>query len=123
MIRKQQQNLSLIGLHITDFHFRVNHWAISVFVIMDLRYLGAFLLPTLYGFILFSCAIGSKESQICLNPTKPNLIIAILSLIFWDILSCLLMIPGIPALVGMAPSPPINQFLVMGQSPDLLVKY
>ena len=45
----------------------------AVFVIMDLRYLrGAFLLlPTVYGFVLFSCAIGSKGIPNLPKSNKP----------------------------------------------------
>ena len=81
----------------------------AVFVIMDLRYLrGAFLLlPTVYGFVLFSCAIGSKGIPNLPKSNKP-LVENFYSVghLFAVFLAAWLMMPGIPALVGMAPSPP-----------------
>jgi len=92
----------------------------AVFVIMDLRYLrGAFLLlPTMYGFILFSCAIGSKGIP---NLPKSNKTLLdnfySLTHLLGIFLAAWLMMPGIPALVGMAPSPPDKPVFGYGADP------
>ncbi|MGB0474987.1 MAG: hypothetical protein ACPGK2_04025, partial [Candidatus Poseidoniaceae archaeon] len=92
----------------------------AVFVIMDLRYLrGAFLLlPTVYGFVLFSCAIGSKGIPNLPKSNKP-LIENFYSVthLFAVFLAAWLMMPGIPALVGMAPSPPDKPVFGYGADP------
>ena len=76
----------------------------------------------MYGFILFSCAIGSKGIP---NLPKSNKALLDNFLFFnsssWDILRPWLMMPGIPALVGMAPSPPDKPVFGYGAG-DLLVK-
>ena len=92
----------------------------AVFVIMDLRYLrGAFLLlPTVYGFVLFSCAIGSKGIPNLPKSNKPLIenfySVGHLLAVF---LAAWLMMPGIPALVGMAPSPPDKPVFGYGADP------
>ena len=67
MIRRQQQKSipNWVG-NFLIFISGVILGLYAVFVVMDLRYLrGAFLLlPTVYGFVLFSCAIGSRGSPI-----------------------------------------------------------
>ena len=109
MIRKQQQKsipnwIAYLLIFISGLIIGLY----AVFVIMDLRYLrGAFLLlPTLYGFILFSCAIGSKGIP---NLPKSNKTLLdnfySVTHLLGIFLAAWLMMPGIPALVGMAPSP------------------
>ena len=92
----------------------------AVFVIMDLRYLrGAFLLlPTMYGFILFACSIGSRGVPKLPKTSygKMENFYAI-SHLFAVFIAAWLMMPGIPALVGMAPSPPDKPVFGYGADP------
>ena len=121
MIRKQQQKsipnwIAYLLIFISGLIIGLY----AVFVIMDLRYLrGAFLLlPTLYGFILFSCAIGSKGIP---NLPKSNKTLLdnfySLTHLLGIFLAAWLMMPGIPALVGMAPSPPDKPVFGYGAEP------
>ena len=121
MIRRQQQKYipSWIG-HLLVFISGVIMGSYGVFIIMDIRYLrGAFLLlPTLYGFILFACAIGAKGIP---NLPKPNrgfvdglYSVSHLLAVF---LAAWLMMPGIPALIGIAPSPPDKPVFGYGGKP------
>ena len=92
---------------------------IVLFFALDSFYLrGAFLLlPTLYGFLLLSILLmvggfphiprGSKPFQV----TKHMLHIAGVFFAAW------LVMPGIPALIGMAPSPPPAPFIGYGAEP------
>ncbi len=121
MIRKQQQKsipnwIAYLLIFISGLIIGLY----AVFVIMDLRYLrGAFLLlPTLYGFILFSCAIGSKGIP---NLPKSNKTLLdnfySVTHLLGIFLAAWLMMPGIPALVGIAPSPPAKPVFGYGGEP------
>ncbi len=91
-----------------------------IFVIMDLRYLrGAFLLlPTIYGFLLFSSSIivrGMPQlPKRRLSKVENAYTISHLIAVFF---AAWLMMPGIPALVGMAPSPPPKPVFGYGADP------
>ena len=121
MVRRQQQKSipNWIGYSLV-FISGLILGLYAVFVIMDLRYLrGAFLLlPTLYGFVLFSCAIGSRGIPSLPKSNKP-LIENFYSIahLFAVFLAAWLMMPGIPALVGMTPSPPDKPIFGYGADP------
>ena len=121
MVRRQQ------GKHITQwithsliFAAGVTVGAYAVYLVMNARYLrGAFLLlPTLYGFILFACAIGARGI-----PRLPKLNDGVLDKLYSAshlmavFLAAWLMVPGIPALVGIAPSPPDRPVFGYGGQP------
>ena len=121
MVRRQQ------GKHITQwithsliFAAGVTVGAYAVYLVMNARYLrGAFLLlPTLYGFILFACAIGARGI-----PRLPKLNHGVLDKLYSAshliavFLAAWLMVPGIPALVGIAPSPPDRPVFGYGGQP------
>ena len=92
----------------------------GVFVIMDLRYLrGAFLLlPTIYGVLLFSSAIIARGVPKLPKSKESGLDnFYSLSHLFAVFLAAWLMMPGIPALVGMAPSPPAKPIFGYGGEP------
>ena len=92
----------------------------AVFLIMDLRYLrGAFLLlPTIYGVLLFSFAIIARgvPKLPSSKDTRMDNIYSV-SHLFAVFLAAWLMMPGIPALVGMAPSPPAKPIFGYGGEP------
>lgn len=80
-----------------------------IFLLMDIRYIrGAFLLlPTIYGVLLLASAIAvrgpphlPKQEQ---NKTQKAYTVLHLCTIFF---AAWLVMPGIPALIGIAPSPP-----------------
>ena len=110
MIRGQQKKYIPAWVkHVLVFFFGLIFGLYAVFVIMDIRYLrGAFLLlPTLYGFILFSCAIGLRGIPKLPKSEKGYLdnfysVSHLLTIFF----AAWLMMPGLPALAGIAPSPP-----------------
>ena len=110
MVRKQQNkpiNSVFACIAIICSGFIIGSY--GVFIIMDLRYLrGAFLLlPTIYGVLLFSFAIIVRGVP-KLPSSKDTSMDKIYSIfhLFAVFLAAWLMMPGIPALVGMAPSPP-----------------
>jgi len=81
-----------------------------IFVLMDYRYIrGAFLLlPTIYGVVLLGSTLAVRGPPGLPNPTqdwkaksKTILHVATVFLAAW------LVMPGIPALIGIAPSPPL----------------
>ena len=81
-----------------------------IFVLMDYRYIrGAFLLlPTIYGVVLLGAAIAVRgppglpdSSQDWKEKTNTVLHVLTVFLAAW------LVMPGIPALIGIAPSPPL----------------
>ena len=121
MIRRQREKLvpQWAG-HLMVFVSGIIIGSYAVFIIMDIRYLrGAFLLlPTLYGFILFACAIGSRGIPRLPQPSKGVMdsfySISHLLAVF---LAAWLMMPGIPALVGIAPSPPDKPVFGYGGKP------
>ena len=121
MIRRQQQKYipSWIG-HLSIFISGIIIGSYGVFIIMDIRYLrGAFLLlPTMYGFILFACAIGARGIP---NLPKPNRgfldSLYSVSHLITVFLAAWLMMPGIPALIGIAPSPPDKPVFGYGGKP------
>ena len=121
MIRRQQQKSipDWVG-NFLIFISGVILGLYAVFVVMDLRYLrGAFLLlPTVYGFVLFSCAIGSRGIPILPKSNKALVdnfysVVHLLGIF----LAAWLMMPGIPALVGIAPSPPDRPIFGYGADP------
>jgi len=80
-----------------------------IFVLMDYRYIrGAFLLlPTIYGVLLFGSALAIRGPPSLPEGTqnwkeKGTSILHILTIF----LAAWLVMPGIPALIGIAPSPP-----------------
>ena len=91
-----------------------------VFVVMDLRYIrGAFLLlPTIYGVLLFSSLIIARGvprlPEKSLSKTENVYTIAHLLGVFF---AAWLMMPGIPALVGLAASPPPKPIFGYGADP------
>ena len=121
MIRRQRNKPipTWVGLLLT-FIAGVIIGTYVVFVIMDLRYLrGAFLLlPTVYGFILFACAIGARGI-----PSLPKWSNGVIDAVYSSshliavFLAAWLMMPGIPALVGIAPSPPEKPVFGYGGKP------
>lgn len=121
MIRRQRNKPipTWVGLLLT-FISGVIIGTYVVFVIMDFRYLrGAFLLlPTVYGFILFACAIGARGI-----PSLPKLSNGVIDAVYSSshliavFLAAWLMMPGIPALVGIAPSPPEKPVFGYGGKP------
>ena len=121
MVRRQQNkpiNAGFAYAAIICSGFIIGSYA--VFVIMDLRYLrGAFLLlPTIYGVLLFSSAIiarGVPKLPKSKNSGLDNFYS--LSHLFAVFLAAWLMMPGIPALVGMAPSPPEKPIFGYGGEP------
>ena len=93
----------------------ISSWII--FVLMDYRYIrGAFLLlPTIYGILLLGCLLATQGPPRLPNgslnwkekgTTSLNLLAVFLSA--W------LIMPGIPALIGIAPSPPLTPTLGYG---------
>ena len=81
-----------------------------IFVLMDYRYIrGAFLLlPTIYGVVLLGSTLAIRgppglpdSTQDWKGKTKTILHVATVFLAAW------LVMPGIPALIGIAPSPPL----------------
>lgn len=121
MIRRQRNKPipTWVGLLLT-FISGVIIGTYVVFVIMDFRYLrGAFLLlPTVYGFILFACAIGARGI-----PSLPKWSNGVIDAVYSSshliavFLAAWLMMPGIPALVGIAPSPPEKPVFGYGGKP------
>ena len=118
--RQQQKSIPNWTRYLLIFISGLTLGLYAVFVIMDLRYLrGAFLLlPTVYGFILFSCAIGSKGIP-NLPKSNKSLFDNLYSVIhlFAIFFAAWLMMPGIPALVGIAPSPPDKPVFGYGAEP------
>ena len=121
MMRRQQgKHIAQWITHSLIFAAGVTVGAYSVYLVMNARYLrGAFLLlPTLYGFILFACAIGARGI-----PRLPKFNDGVLEKIYSVshliavFLAAWLMVPGIPALVGIAPSPPDRPMFGYGGQP------
>ena len=121
MVRRQQgKHIAQWITHSLIFAAGVIVGAYSVYLVMNARYLrGAFLLlPTLYGFILFACAIGARGI-----PRLPKLNDGLLDKLYSAshliavFLAAWLMVPGIPALVGIAPSPPDRPVFGYGGQP------
>ena len=121
MMRRQQgKHIAQWITHSLIFAAGVTVGAYAVYLIMNARYLrGAFLLlPTLYGFILFACAIGARGI-----PRLPKLNDGALDKLYSAshliavFLAAWLMVPGIPALVGIAPSPPDRPVFGYGGQP------
>ena len=88
-----------------------------IFVLMDYRYIrGAFLLlPTIYGVVLLGSTLAIRGPPGLPNPTqdwkgktKTVLHVATVFLAAW------LVMPGIPALIGIAPSPPVTPSMGYG---------
>ena len=121
MIRGQQEKYIPAWVkHVLVFFSGLIFGLYAVFVIMDIRYLrGAFLLlPTLYGFILFSCAIGLRGIPKLPKSEKGYLdnfysVSHLLTIFF----AAWLMMPGLPALAGIAPSPPDKPAFGYGGQP------
>ncbi|MCH2648280.1 MAG: hypothetical protein MKZ57_00530 [Candidatus Poseidoniaceae archaeon] len=121
MIRGQQKKYIPAWVkHVLVFFSGLIFGLYAVFVIMDIRYLrGAFLLlPTLYGFILFSCAIGLRGIPKLPKSEKGYLdnfysVSHLLTIFF----AAWLMMPGLPALAGIAPSPPDKPAFGYGGQP------
>ncbi len=91
-----------------------------IFLLMDIRYIrGAFLLlPTIYGVLLLSAAIAvkgpphlPKREQ---SKTEKTYTVLHLCTIFF---AAWLVMPGIPALIGIAPSPPEAPSMGYGAQP------
>ena len=91
-----------------------------IFLLMDIRYIrGAFLLlPTIYGVLLLSAAIAvkgpphlPKREQ---SKTEKTYTVLHLCTIFF---AAWLVMPGIPALIGIAPSPPATPSMGYGAQP------
>jgi hypothetical protein len=91
-----------------------------IFLLMDIRYIrGAFLLlPTIYGVLLLSAAIAvkgpphlPKREQ---SKTEKTYTVLHLCTIFF---AAWLVMPGIPALIGIAPSPPDTPSMGYGAQP------
>ena len=91
-----------------------------IFLLMDIRYIrGAFLLlPTIYGFLLLSAAIAvrgpphlPKREQSKSEKTYTFLHLCTIFFAAW------LVMPGIPALIGIAPSPPDAPSMGYGAQP------
>ena len=91
-----------------------------IFLLMDIRYIrGAFLLlPTIYGVLLLSAAIAvkgpphlPKREQ---SKTEKTYTVLHLCTIFF---AAWLIMPGIPALIGIAPSPPATPSMGYGAQP------
>ena len=121
MMRRQQgKHIAQWITHSLIFAAGVTVGAYAVYLVMNARYLrGAFLLlPTLYGFILFACAIGARGI-----PRLPKLNDGVLDKLYSAshliavFLAAWLMVPGIPALVGIAPSPPDRPVFGYGGQP------
>ena len=121
MMRRQQgKHIAQWITHSLIFAAGVTVGAYAVYLVMNARYLrGAFLLlPTLYGFILFACAIGARGI-----PRLPKLNDGVLDKLYSGshliavFLAAWLMVPGIPALVGIAPSPPDRPVFGYGGQP------
>ncbi len=121
MMRRQQgKHIAQWITHSLIFAAGVIVGAYAVYLVMNARYLrGAFLLlPTLYGFILFACAIGARGI-----PRLPKLNDGLLDKLYSAshliavFLAAWLMVPGIPALVGIAPSPPDRPVFGYGGQP------
>ena len=121
MVRRQQgKHIAQWITHSLIFAAGVTVGAYAVYLVMNARYLrGAFLLlPTLYGFILFACAIGARGI-----PRLPKLNDGVLDKLYSAshliavFLAAWLMVPGIPALVGIAPSPPDRPVFGYGGQP------
>ena len=121
MMRRQQgKHIAQWITHSLIFAAGVTVGAYSVYLVMNARYLrGAFLLlPTLYGFILFACAIGARGI-----PRLPKINDGVLDKLYSAshliavFLAAWLMVPGIPALVGIAPSPPDRPVFGYGGQP------
>jgi len=121
MMRRQQgKHIAQWITHSLIFAAGVTAGAYAVYLVMNARYLrGAFLLlPTLYGFILFACAIGARGI-----PRLPKLNDGVLDKLYSAshliavFLAAWLMVPGIPALVGIAPSPPDRPVFGYGGQP------
>ena len=121
MMRRQQgKHIAQWITHSLIFTAGVTVGAYAVYLVMNARYLrGAFLLlPTVYGFILFACAIGARGI-----PRLPKLNDGILDRLYSAshliavFLAAWLMVPGIPALVGIAPSPPDRPIFGYGGQP------
>ena len=121
MVRRQQgKHIAQWITHSLIFAAGVIVGAYAVYLVMNARYLrGAFLLlPTLYGFILFACAIGARGI-----PRLPKLNDGLLDKLYSAshliavFLAAWLMVPGIPALVGIAPSPPDRPVFGYGGQP------
>ena len=88
-----------------------------IFVLMDYRYIrGAFLLlPTIYGVVLLGSTLAIRgppglpdSAQDWKGKTKTLLHVATVFLAAW------LVMPGIPALIGIAPSPPLTPSMGYG---------
>ena len=126
MIRGQQEKYIPAWIrHVLVFFSGFIFGSYAVFVIMDIRYLrGAFLLlPTLYGFILFSCAIGSRGIPKLPKSNKGFFdnfysVSHLLAVFF----AAWLMMPGLPALAGIAPSPPDKPAFGYGGQPGPFLK-
>ena len=121
MMRRQQgKHIAQWVTHSLIFAAGVTVGAYAVYLVMNARYLrGAFLLlPTLYGFILFACAIGARGIP-RLPKFKDGVLEKIYSAshLFAVFLAAWLMVPGIPALVGIAPSPPDRPVFGYGGQP------
>ena len=121
MMRRQQgKHIAQWITHSLIFAAGVTVGAYAVYLVMNARYLrGAFLLlPTLYGFILFACAIGARGI-----PRLPKLNDGVLDKLYSGshliavFLAAWLMVPGIPALIGIAPSPPDRPVFGYGGQP------
>ena len=91
-----------------------------IFLLMDIRYIrGAFLLlPTIYGVLLLSAAIAvkgpphlPKREQSKTEKTYTALHLCTIFFAAW------LVMPGIPALIGIAPSPPDTPSMGYGAQP------
>ena len=88
-----------------------------IFVLMDYRYIrGAFLLlPTIYGVVLLGSTLAIRgppglpdSTQDWKGKTKTIMHVATVFLAAW------LVMPGIPALIGIAPSPPLTPSMGYG---------
>ena len=127
MVRRQQgKHIAQWITHSLIFAAGVTVGAYAVYLVMNARYLrGAFLLlPTLYGFILFACAIGARGI-----PRLPKLNDGVLDKLYSAshliavFLAAWLMVPGIPALVGIAHHHQIGRYLGMAASLAHLGKF
>jgi hypothetical protein len=91
-----------------------------IFLLMDIRYIrGAFLLlPTIYGVLLLAAAIAVRGSPHLpkreQSKTEKTYTILHLCTIFF---AAWLVMPGIPALIGIAPSPPDAPAMGYGAQP------
>ena len=106
--RGQRLNKPIQGLFFGIIGAVFSSWII--FVLMDYRYIrGAFLLlPTIYGVLLLGSTLAVRgppglpdSSQNWKEKTTTILHVATVFLAAW------LVMPGIPALIGIAPSPPL----------------